>query len=188
MESTGEDWYIRRGHKYFLYEYERSLLDPHEELPPLSNFTDSSKEQRTTEHILPQHPEGTANCWWDNFSPEEHAGLCHSLGNLALTYDNSAYSNKCFEDKRGEPLALEGTAHTCYAQGKLSQERELAAYRAWTPETIKTRQSAFADWALQRWAVTPPGLEASEVEDTEFEAEGANDSEELVEVEDAPLP
>ena len=33
-----QDWYARRGHKYLLYEYERSKLAPGEELPPLERF------------------------------------------------------------------------------------------------------------------------------------------------------
>jgi hypothetical protein len=38
------------------YEYELSVKPLDEELEPLSFFTEASQEQRTTEHILPQHP------------------------------------------------------------------------------------------------------------------------------------
>jgi len=103
MESTRENWYSRRGHKYFLYEYELSIQAHGQELQPLSCFTDATKEQRTTEHVLPQHPKADDACWWDQFSKGQHTALVHSLGNLALTYDNSSYSNKCFDKKRGEP-------------------------------------------------------------------------------------
>jgi hypothetical protein len=78
------------------------------------------------------------------------------LGNLALTLDNSSYSNKCFADKRGAALVPGQAPTTCYAQGKLHQEQRLAAYADWTPETIEQRQKELAAWALEHWAVEPP--------------------------------
>lgn len=175
VESTQQNWYGRRGHKYFLYEYELSLMSPHEELPLLSFFTDAAKEQRTTEHILPQHPNDDAACWWNHFTRQEHGNLVHALGNLALTYDNSAYSNKCFRAKRGEPLAPGKIAQTCYAQGKLHQEQRLALHAEWTPESIRQRQQELADWALQRWAVASPRIADAVDEDIEIESEGTEE-------------
>ncbi len=175
MESTSENWYARRGHKYFLYEYERSLMAPGEELPPLASFTEASKEQRTTEHILPQHPETDAACWWDHFSEEEHASLCHALGNLALTLDNSSYSNKCFDAKRGKAIASGEEPARCYAQGKLHQERQLAQYDGWTLESIRARQVGLADWALERWAVEPPHLAEAPHGDVDIEDEATEE-------------
>jgi hypothetical protein len=171
------NWYLRRGHKYFLYEYERSLLSPGQQLPELAVFTDDKGPQRTTEHILPQTPADDASCWWDRFTRQEHADLVHTLGNLVLTLDNSAYSNKCFSEKRGAPLGQGGGSRPCYAQGKLHQERLLGGYADWTPETIRTRQRDLADWALQRWAVDPPTPAAAlgEVEVEELESEGSQD-------------
>jgi hypothetical protein len=157
LESTSENWYVRRGHKYFLYEYELSLrAHGQQELPPLSYFTEAAQEQRTTEHVLPQNPKPEDSCWWDHFTVEQHAGLMHSLGNLALTYDNSAYSNRCFGKKRGKPLAPGEDQVTCYAQAPLKQEQLLAQYDVWTPNEINARQRDLAAWALKRWAVEPP--------------------------------
>ena len=176
MESTEENWYWRRGHKYFLYEYERSLLQPGEELPPLATFTDARRQQRTTEHILPQQPDDDADCWWSRFSKSEHENLRHALGNLVLTLDNSSYSNHCFADKRGVPLAPGQTPRTCYAQGKIYQERLLAStYDDWTPETIRDRQHVLADWAMAHWAVVPPEISVPEVEPEAIELEGTDE-------------
>ena len=176
LESTEEDWYWRRGHKYFLYEYERSLLRPHEELPPLSTFTEAKKQQRTTEHIMPQQPDDAADCWWSRFSETEHADLCHALGNLMLTLDNSSYSNKCFEKKRGASLAPGQTAAPSYAQGKLHQERLLAnTYDDWTPATIRHRQQVLADWAMEHWTVAPPDLHSLDDESEAIEIEGTDE-------------
>ena len=108
-----------------------SGLRPHgaAELPPLDHFTAAKQKQRTTEHILPQNPDPDDACWWEHFSREQHADLVHSLGNLALTYDNSSYSNKCFVKKRGLPLSPGEQPYRCYAQADLRQERDLAAVR-----------------------------------------------------------
>lgn len=153
LESTEEDWYGRRGHKYFLYEYERSLWGsrPGLELPPFTEFTSSSKSQRTTEHILPQNPR-RGRGWRQDFTSRQRAALVNSLGNLVLTLDNSVYSDKGFAGKRGNTTEV-GVA--CYATGKLRQERELAAFDHWTPETIIGRQRSLAAWAMERWAVVP---------------------------------
>jgi len=173
LTSTRENWYARRGHKYFLYEYELDLKAPGQELAPMSHFTDSAREQRTTEHILPQTPKVDDSCWWDHFSKEEHAELVHALGNLTLTYDNSVYSNKCFAGKRGKPLAPGAQEFKCYAQAPLSQERQLAQHENWTPEMIRQRQATLAIWALERWAVTSPDIERLEAEEIDIEPEGA---------------
>jgi hypothetical protein len=175
MTSTRENWYSRRGHKYFLYEYELDLKAPGQELPPMSFFTDTAREQRTTEHILPQTPKADDQCWWDWFTQEQHAEMVHALGNLALTYDNSVYSNKCFRDKRGKPLAPGEHESKCYAQATLKQERMLAQYEDWTPETIRQRQAAMADWALTRWAVASPDVEQLEAEEIDIEPEGVEE-------------
>jgi hypothetical protein len=171
LESVDENWYSRRGHKYFLYEYERSLLGMGQQLPPLSSFTDRSGSTRTTEHILPQNPSPDANCWWDRFTYEEHARLQHALGNLVLTLDNSSYGNKCFDLKRGTALEPGSEPRQCYAQGKLHQERELIQYGEWTPDTIEARQRHFAHWALEHWSVNQPTTEAVIGVDDEDEIE-----------------
>ncbi|MEO7261791.1 MAG: DUF262 domain-containing HNH endonuclease family protein [Jatrophihabitantaceae bacterium] len=175
VTSTRENWYSRRGHKYFLYEYELSLKEPAQELPPMSYFTDSAREQRTTEHILPQTPKTGDQCWWDDFSREQHAEMVHALGNLTLTYDNSSYGNKCFTEKRGKPLAPDEQGSKCYAQATLRQERMLTQYEEWTPETIRQRQLLLASWALKRWEVESPDIAHLEAGEIDIEREGTEE-------------
>ncbi len=144
-------WYPSWHHKYFLYEYELDLADSPADVPPFTDFVDTGR-RKTTEHILPQTADKA--CWTRDFSEDDHDDLCHTLGNLVLTYDNSAYSNKCFATKRGNP----NDTGPCYANAKLTQERELATmYPRWTPDTIRARQQHLADWAMRRWKVDPPG-------------------------------
>jgi hypothetical protein len=156
LEDTSENWYVRRGHKFFLYEYELHLMVDGNQIPDFVDFTSKGKEERTTEHILPQNPAEDADCWWSAFTLEEHVALRHSLGNLVLTLDNSSYGRKCFAQKRGEPLSPGATETNCYAQSSLHQERKLALHPEWTPATIRERQAQLADWAMSRWSVSPP--------------------------------
>ncbi len=169
LTDTSEDWYSRRGHKYFLYEYEMSRLAQGEELREFDFFATGARSQRTTEHILPQNPSygEKGACWRDAFTDEQRQWLTHSLGNLVLTLDNSAYSNHCFDKKRGVALAPGVDEATCFAQGKLHQERDLAQYESWTPETIAARQSVLVDWAMARWHVDPPHLRPTETDEYE---------------------
>lgn len=172
------DWYWRRGHKYFLYEYERDLLSPGQELPPLHSFTEAKKVQRTTEHILPQS--AGAPCWTRHFSEKLHAELVHTLGNLVLTLDNSSYSNKCFRQKRGSALKPGEQPQTCYSQGKLRQEQELAKFDDWTPETIRQRQSELASWAMRRWHIDPPTVAEAQAEAAKIEPESDEDDPDVI--------
>ncbi|GAA1053662.1 HNH endonuclease family protein [Dietzia natronolimnaea] len=65
----------------------------------------------------------------------------HTLGNLVLTYDNSAYSNKPFRRKQFDKPG--------YKDSRLFQEKELASsYREWTPTTVMHRQTTIVEWAL----------------------------------------
>ena len=173
VENPEIDWYHRKGHKYVLYEYELSKLAAGEEVKDFPYFTSTGNVQRTTEHILPQLPrQGEAgDCWRDVFTPEQHAALVHSLGNLVLTLDNSAYSNKCFDAKRGTSASPDSQPAACYAQGKLHQERELAHYATWGHDDIRTRHAALAAWMLERWAVVAPGVETAREDDEEHEVE-----------------
>lgn len=99
----------------------------------------------------------------------------HSLGNLVLTYDNSAYGRKCFKEKKGRHLAADMPPVKCYAQAPLRQEQRLALYSEWTPETITARQRELAEWAIRRWSVQSPNDAVIADEDAEIEPEGNDD-------------
>ena len=179
LESEAENWYTRRGHKYFLYEYEMSRMGAGEQIPEFGYFTRKGNEQRTTEHILPQNPPEDATCWWQRFSAERHVALRHSLGNLVLTLDNSHYSYKCFDRKRGSALVPGEAPAVCYAQASLHQERDLAAFADWTPGTIYDRQRQLTAWALRRWGVESPDTSVLEPEDADPEIEAEDDDDQM---------
>lgn len=161
---SSDAWYPGRSHKYFLYEYERSLAKSADDVPAFEAFLDTRFAQ-TTEHILPQNPGKSAH-WWDDFSVEEHRQLVHTLGNLVLTFNNAKYSNHDYAIKRGTPTT---PGHgTCYFNAQLAQEREIATnFERWTPDSIRERQAHLAQWALKRWSVTPPAWSTSPTSDAE---------------------
>ena len=146
--SVKKNWYAKSGHKFFLYEYEQSLLDGIPPKWPFEYFVAGESRTRSTEHILPQTP--TEACWLDAFTEQERSELVHSLGNLVLTYDNSSYSNFCFDRKRDGKAGEQGR---CYTRSSLRQEQELAEWPAWTAESIAQRQERLAEWAVTRWAI-----------------------------------
>jgi len=140
------DWYHWSGVKYFLYEYELHLAKEARE-PVIRQWEDVTNTKRDTiEHILPQGPTET---WLAAFPTEaERERWTHDIGNLTLTYDNSALSNKSFADKRGAP-----DLPACYAGSTFFVERQLARHTQWTATEIQARRDEIKVWAVKRWAV-----------------------------------
>jgi len=147
--DTESNWYRWGGLRYFLYEYELSLLKGAKPDTDYEYF-DKTTREKTVEHILPRT--ATSPYWTSRFMKKDRERFTHGLGNLVLTRDNSSYSNKDFPDKRG--AAGPGEApRACYAQAGLRQEQELAVLEDWTPSTVVARQEQLAEWALNRWSV-----------------------------------
>lgn len=150
-------WYQWGGIKYFLYEYEDHLS--RDRAPRLSwDELDRRDKAKSIEHILPQTPEDPY--WLDRFTEEEREKYTHELGNLALTQDNSSYSNKSFPEKKGHQglTKPDGKPLPCYANSTLVQETQLTRHEEWTPTSILARRAELVEWALQRWHVDPAPL------------------------------
>ncbi|MET8257129.1 DUF262 domain-containing HNH endonuclease family protein [Micromonospora sp. NPDC005205] len=166
--DTEFNWYRWGALKFFLYEYELDLLGG--ATTDISyTFFEKSKREKTIEHILPQT--ASSPYWTKRFDGNERRQLTHALGNLVLTRDNSAYSNKDFPDKRGSS-GPGIAAKTCYAQAPLAQEQELARLADWTPEQVLGRQERLADWALERWAIDFSDFDPSNQMEDEEEVGG----------------
>lgn len=176
--ANDADWYSRDSHKYFLYEYELHQRKSEGILEPFTSFT--KEFRKTTEHILPQNPKA-GSVWLTTFKdPVERKALTHSIGNLVLTMDNSSYTNKDYDDKRGHGSLP--TDKPCYYNAALMSEREIATtYDKWDPENVRARIARLESWALERWP-----LPASVVPDDE--AEDIDDDDRDVEVEEAIEP
>ena len=150
-DDDKEERYHWSALRYFLYEYEEHLLTKsgNPMVVPWEEFSRRDLAE-TIEHILPQTP--TGKYWTSRFTPRQRKIYAHNLGNLCLTFNNSAYSNHGFDVKKGPCTA----PAKCYANSVLAQERELAKQKEWTPAAIRTRRAQLIEWALTRWAV--PGL------------------------------
>ena len=155
FEQEDVDWYQWRGLKYLLYEYEQYLADEVGQAVFMP-WQVLAQKQDTLEHILPQTFDA-GGYWAERFTAEEHRRWVQDIGNLTLTFDNSALGNKPFPDKKGKP-----GQPGCYAGSRLLVEQEIARNDDWTPETIQARKARIAAWAKVRWHVEPVDLPVDE--------------------------
>jgi hypothetical protein len=169
------NWYEWAGLKYFLYEYEEHLGEQKKAAPKVP-WGDVQRRDRadTIEHILPQTPKD--KYWTKRFDKRARQIYTHSMGNLSLTKDNSAYGRKPFDEKRGTT----GSGHPCYAESSFFMERELTGVDEWTPEAVEARREALISWAEARWhvdaAVTDDEVAGSEDGNDESERESVSTS------------
>ncbi|MDD6251001.1 MAG: DUF262 domain-containing HNH endonuclease family protein [Bacillales bacterium] len=145
IDRFGDDWYNWYGLKYVLYEYELYKANKN---PVLMDWVYLKKKDKkdSIEHILPQTP--NKEYWIKRWNKEEIDKATHDIGNLVMTFDNSVYSNKGFDEKKGKP-GQEG----CYANSSLFTERELAKFDEWTYKEFLKRRKDIAEWMKQRWDI-----------------------------------
>jgi hypothetical protein len=146
LGSSG-DWYRQRGVKYLLYEYEEHLSVGTRVRMPWEMLEGPDAKPNTIEHILPQSPEHVY--WTQRFDDAARLKYTDDIGNLCLTFDNSAYGRKPFPQKKGEP----GSEKPCYASGNLFMERELARFNDWNSDSLLARRDKIVQWARQQWNV-----------------------------------
>jgi Protein of unknown function DUF262/Protein of unknown function (DUF1524) len=118
---------------YFFYEYECFLHEQTKSGFKLLDFQQFGKDTNSTkltiEHIEPQTP---AN--------RDPSANLHKIGNLLITYDNSALSNKEFNIKRD-----------LYKKSKLLVENEVAQKTRWEDSDINTRTQELVHFVFKRW-------------------------------------
>lgn len=118
---SADGFYSWRDLRYFLYEYEYSLVVKHKiEKLSWALLTKVVKDKISVEHILPQTP---TKLYWRNyfrqFSEAEIKCLSASLGNmLPLSQSiNSSLQNDSFDDKKAR-----GYANGCHCEVEISKE------------------------------------------------------------------
>jgi len=138
------DWYNWFGLKYLLYEYELHLS---KQKPVLMDwvYLQKTDKQDSIEHILPQT---STQPYWNRWSKKEIDEAIHDIGNLVITFDNSSYGNKGFDQKKGTI----DSKHS-YINSSLFSERELAKYAEWTYSSFLERRLGIARWMKDRWKV-----------------------------------
>ncbi|NTV68065.1 MAG: DUF262 domain-containing protein [Chlorobaculum sp.] len=151
--AKGNGFYGWRGIKYFMFEYELSLLEKSKtkrERLSWESFIGENYDydHKTVEHIYPQKV--THECWRDsynNYNISQRNILKNSIGNLIPLSKpkNSSLRNKCFEDKKGSNKNKVGYIYGCYSEIEISQ------YEKWRPTEIRDRGIKLLDFMEERW-------------------------------------
>lgn len=160
------EWYhSRRLLRYTLYEYELWLLKS-EGNNSKSKLAWQDLTDATFEHILPQNPKENSE-WKKKWPDDDSRKYLHDISNIVLTQNNSHYLNFDFVRKKGIP----GVGH-CYANSDIRQERKIAEFEDWTPETCQERRKSLISWIIDRWGIDkhfeiPKDIEEIEEEEAE---------------------
>lgn len=161
IDRLGDNWYSWYGLKYVLYEYEIFKADKN---PVLMDWVYLKKKDKkdSIEHILPQTP--NKEYWTNRWTQEQIENATHDIGNLVMTFDNSVYSNKGFDEKKGTP-----DKKGCYANSSLFTERELTKFSEWTYEAFLERRKEITNWMKERWKIEVKKVVKIEVDEEEYD-------------------
>ena len=152
--GRNEGYYTWRSLRYFMYEYEYSLMESTGiKRVTWELFTKFEKDKVSIEHILPQTP--TKWYWRNQFrqyisNKDEMARLTGALGNLLPLSQsiNSSLQNDSFEEKKNP----KGTGRRGYTTGSNS-EIEVSRQADWNAVTIHERTMHLLDFMETRWNI-----------------------------------
>jgi len=123
--NSGSGYYGWPGLRYFLHEYELSLLNQsRQKKVHWSDLLKTKKDCISIEHIYPQTESGYWAQMFEGFEKEMKTSYCGSLGNLLLLSSsiNSSLQNDSFPDKRSLKKDAEGnTIRNGYCDGSHSE-------------------------------------------------------------------
>tara|TARA_R110002096_G_scaffold233047_2_gene423012 strand:+ start:19354 stop:21456 length:2103 start_codon:yes stop_codon:yes gene_type:complete len=148
-------YYGWAGLRYFLYEYELSLLSAsRQKKVGWEDLQKSKKDTISVEHIYPQTPkEGWAQAF-SEIPKESRRAYNGSLGNLVLLSMsiNSSLQNDSFEDKKQPRFASGRKTRNGYSDGSHS-EIEVSQNDDWGPEQIRERGIRLLRFMEERWDI-----------------------------------
>uniref|UniRef100_UPI000571FE6C DUF262 domain-containing protein n=1 Tax=Picosynechococcus sp. NKBG15041c TaxID=1407650 RepID=UPI000571FE6C len=155
--NSGErsGYYGWNGLRYFLYEYELSLLSQSiQKKVTWEDLLKTPKDKISIEHIFPQKP---TEAWKANFSnvAEENYYYSGSLGNLLLLSMsiNSSLQNNSFNDKKHPKFDDSGKKiRNGYSDGSHS-EIEVSQETDWNPKSIKDRGIKLLNFMEEHWDI-----------------------------------
>lgn len=155
--QNGGGFYSWNGLRYFLYEYEMSLVKKRgSQKIDWTPFVKTDGDKISIEHILPQTPDKP--CWkalLKGISKKEVNKLQGSLGNLVpLSRSiNSSLQNDCFADKKKAKLDEDGEKiREGYYDGSHS-EIEVSMEEKWTSQEILNRGIKLLNFMETRWSL-----------------------------------
>lgn len=153
-EGTG--YYSWFGLRYFLYEYELSLLSgSRQKKVDWSDLLKSDRDKVSIEHIYPQTETTEWATHFVSIEPEHRKFYNSSLGNLLLLSQaiNSSLQNDSFAEKKTVKLDSEGRKiRNGYSDGSHS-EIEVSAKTSWGPEEVRARGIQLLKFMESRWNI-----------------------------------
>ncbi len=150
-------YYGWHGLRYFMYEYELSLLaGSRQQKVYWEDLLKTPKDKISIEHVYPQTPE---NAYWQekfkDLSEQYIPFFQGSIGNLLLLSAsiNSSLQNDSFDDKKQPKFDdHEVKVRNGYADGSHS-EIEISYYDEWSPMQIKERGLKLLLFMENRWRI-----------------------------------
>ena len=150
----GSGYYGWAGLKYFLYEYELSLLTgSRQKKVGWNDLLKTSKDRISIEHIYPQTPTKAWALAFKGAKPREKTQYSGSLGNLILLSSsvNSALQNDSFEEKKHPKYDDSGEkVRNGFSDGSHS-EIEVSKLHDWGPDQIRERGLKLIRFMEKRW-------------------------------------
>mgnify|MGYP002623145316 FL=1 len=162
--ENAQGYYGWTGLRYFLYEYELSLLlKSRQKKVAWSDLQKTPKDKISIEHIYPQSEPKEWKPAFKGISKSERAAYRNSIGNLLLLSSaiNSSLQNDAFADKK-KPKYRDGTKlRNGYADGSHS-EIEVSQSEDWGPDEIRERGMRLLTFLEKRWDIRFANDEARE--------------------------
>jgi len=152
--ESGAGYYSWPALRYFLFEYELSLLSGSRQKKV--DWDDLLKSERDTvsiEHIYPQTETLEWAARFEGVSPDSRKRSSATLGNLLILSQaiNSSLQNDSFEDKKKPKFSSSGVKlRNGYSDGSHS-EIEVAQNESWGPKQIEDRGIALLKFMERRW-------------------------------------
>lgn len=152
--KNGSGYYGWSGLRYFLFEYESSLLsESRQKKVDWSDLLKNENDKVSIEHVYPQtESEDWTQCFSsiDIHKREYYSGTIGNLLLLSMSI-NSSLQNDKFGDKKKVKRDPNGTKiRNGYEDGSHS-EIEVAQEPSWGPEQIKTRGLKLLKFMEHRW-------------------------------------
>jgi hypothetical protein len=152
----GLGYYGWSGLRYFLYEYELSLLSgSRQKKVGWNDLLKTSKDRISIEHVYPQKP---GKPWTEAFKgikSRDKVKYAGSLGNMLLLSAsvNSALQNDGFDDKKHPKHNEDGEkVRNGFSDGSHS-EIEVSKLENWGPEQIRDRGVKLLKFLEKRWGL-----------------------------------
>ncbi|MFC5527518.1 DUF262 domain-containing protein [Rhodanobacter ginsengisoli] len=154
--ENGQGYYGWSGLRYFLYEYELSLLSSsRQKKVDWSDLLKTPKDRISIEHIYPQSETPAWKPVFKGIRKREREAHLNSLGNLLLLSSaiNSSLQNDAFVEKKKAKCNHDGTKlRNGYADGSHS-EIEVSHCEDWGPNEIRERGIRLLKFMEKRWDV-----------------------------------